>query len=493
MVAPRSLLSTLPLLSCRPFSSASASSPPLRDPSLLLRRASYIHPSFCSPTAASASHLSPSTDAHVISAVAAARQALPYLSKPPDLSALHAALLTHRCDLASVISHESCKPWQQALAEVDYATSYIPWCSQPSLSRHATYVDVDTPARLAYTTRVPAGVVYAVTPWNFPLALLLRKVVPALRARCAIVAKPSERTPLTALALAELVRRTTDLPDGALAVLPHMDGERCTNAVLGAGVDMVSFTGSTWAGRAVAAAAANASCFNVALELGGNAPFIVTSCADVAAAAHAAVVNKVRSAGQACVAANRFLVHSSVHDDFVSALRARVSALPVTLPSSTCTYTDTNEACLGPLIDDAAIRRVQALLDEAATKGATVYRHANHEAAAVVVGVTDEMAVARDEVFGPVWPVLRFDHLEEAVQRANDTPARLAAYVFATKEKAVRAASAGLRFGMVGVNSGAVSAAATPFGGMGAAGCALEGGMQAVAAYTVPKYVTQGV
>lgn len=304
-----------------------------------------------------------------------------------------------------------------------------------------------------------------------------------------MVVKPSELTPLTALAFAELARRA-GVPPGVFNTIVSSDGAGTLRAGLHAQrVDMVSFTGSTRVGRLVGSAAMAAGCSNLSLELGGNAPFIVCDDADLELAVESAVQNKVRCSGQACVSANRFLVQDGVYESFANALSKRVSTLKTGDGMEKRTE-------LGPMITAQAAGRVNKLIETDVAKGAKLrvghgVPKGTMMGATVVCDVTDGMSLAREEVFGPVWSVQRFTSVDECIDRANLFGSGLAAYMFSRDAGRIQRICNGLRYGMVAVNGGNVSDAATPFGGMNDSGCGREGGMQAVSAYTQLKYIRQ--
>ena len=339
--------------------------------------------------------------------------------------------------------------------------------------------------------REPVGVVAAITPWNFPLAMITRKCAPALAAGCTVVIKPAEATPLTALAVAYLALEA-GLPAGTINVVtaskPAAVGEVLTTDPR---VRKVSFTGSTPVGKHLLAQCAS-TVKKTAMELGGNAPFIVFDDADVDAAVDGAIASKFRNAGQTCVCTNRFLVQDGIYDAFISKLTERVNALKVGDGLA-------DGSIIGPLINQAAIDKVQRHVDDAQGKGARLMCGGKLHAAGerfytptVLADVTTEMAVADEETFGPVAPVFRFKKDEEAIQMANDTPFGLAAYFYATDYRRIWRTMEQLEYGMVGVNEGLISTELAPFGGVKESGLGREGSHHGLDEFTELKYVCVG-
>ncbi|CAO1668765.1 Succinate-semialdehyde dehydrogenase/glutarate-semialdehyde dehydrogenase [Halomonas sp. NYA30] len=339
--------------------------------------------------------------------------------------------------------------------------------------------------------REPVGVVAAITPWNFPLAMITRKCAPALAAGCTVVIKPAEATPLTALAVAYLALEA-GLPAGTINVVtaskPAAVGEVLTTDPR---VRKVSFTGSTPVGKHLLAQCAS-TVKKTAMELGGNAPFIVFDDADVDAAVDGAIASKFRNAGQTCVCTNRFLVQDGIYDAFISKLTERVNALKVGDGLA-------DGSIIGPLINQAAIDKVQRHVDDAQGKGARLMCGGKLHAAGerfytptVLADVTIKMAVADEETFGPVAPVFRFKKDEEAIQMANDTPFGLAAYFYATDYRRIWRTMEQLEYGMVGVNEGLISTELAPFGGVKESGLGREGSHHGLDEFTELKYVCVG-
>ncbi|HEY5289241.1 MAG TPA: NAD-dependent succinate-semialdehyde dehydrogenase, partial [Caulobacteraceae bacterium] len=338
----------------------------------------------------------------------------------------------------------------------------------------------------------PVGVTAAITPWNFPNAMITRKCGPALAAGCAIVIKPSEETPLSALALAELAARA-GIPRGVFNVVPSTHAEAVGQELTGhALVRKVSFTGSTAVGRKLMAQCA-ASVKKISLELGGNAPFIVFDDADLDRAVEGALLSKYRNMGQTCVCANRFLVQAGVFDAFAAKLAAKAAAMKVG---------DGQEdgVVQGPLINEGAVVKVERLLADAVAKGARLltggHRHALGRTwfePTVVTEVTPAMDMFNEEIFGPVASLTRFEDEPEAVRLANDTPYGLAAYFYARDLSRVFRVAEALEYGMVGVNEGLISTEVAPFGGIKQSGLGREGSMYGLEEYLEPKYVLLGL
>ncbi|MDW8324714.1 MAG: NAD-dependent succinate-semialdehyde dehydrogenase, partial [Burkholderiales bacterium] len=386
----------------------------------------------------------------------------------------HELMRTHEEALARLLTAEQGKPLAEARSEIAYAASFFEWFAEEARRAYGEVIPSPWPERRVLTLRQPAGVAALITPWNFPSAMLARKAAAALAAGCTVVAKPASATPFSALALAALGEQA-GLPAGVFNVVT---GEAATiGAVLTADprVRVLSFTGSRDTGRKLMAACAG-TVKRVTLELGGNAPFIVFDDADLDLAVEGAVASKFRNCGQTCVCANRILVQSDIYDAFAQRFAARVAALKVGPGWE-------EGVQLGPLIDEAAVAKVEAHVQDAVQQGAHVLtggrRHAlggRFYEPTVLTRVELDMRVCREETFGPVAPLMRFDTEAQAVQLANATEYGLAAY-FYTRDlgRAWRVAEA-LEYGMVGVNAGVISTAVAPFGGIKQSGLGREGG-----------------
>ncbi|HEX5310492.1 NAD-dependent succinate-semialdehyde dehydrogenase [Aquabacterium sp.] len=398
---------------------------------------------------------------------------------------------THREDLARLMTLEQGKPLAEARGEVNYGASFIEWFAEEGKRVAGEVIPAPSPDKRLVVIRQGIGVVAAITPWNFPIAMITRKVAPALAAGCTIVVKPAEATPLCALALAELAHRA-GIPAGVLNVVttarPALVGQVLTASPT---VRKLSFTGSTAVGKQLMAQCA-ATVKRLSLELGGNAPFIVFDDADLDAAVRGALASKYRNAGQTCVCANRLLVHDKVYDAFTAKLVAAVAALKVGHGLAPDTQ-------LGPLINAAAVDKVDALVQDAIRLGAQVAlggtRHAlggHFYAPTVLTHVTPQMRLAQEEIFGPVAPIFRFHTDDEAVQLANDTRSGLAAYFYARDIGRVWRVAEQLEYGMVGINEGLISNEMAPFGGVKESGIGREGSRHGIEEYLQLKYLCLG-
>jgi len=390
-------------------------------------------------------------------------------------------------DLAQLMTAECGKPIVEARGEVAYGASVVEWFAEEGKRAYGESIPSPAADRRLLTIRQPIGVCAAITPWNFPLAMITRKVAPALAAGCTVVVKPAEQTPLTALALARLAH-DAELPAGVFNVLtgdPQTIGATLTASPL---VRKLSFTGSTEVGRLLMAQSAP-TIKKLSLELGGNAPFIVFDDADVDAAVEGALVAKYRNTGQTCVCANRLLVQDGVYDAFVARLARRVQSLRVG-PGNDEGVTQ------GPLIDEAALKKVEAHIEDALRKGARVVTGGSrHERGGtffeptVLADVTSEMRVAREETFGPLAPVFRFADEEEAVRMANDTEFGLAAYFYSRDVARCLRVGEALEYGMIGINTGLISNEVAPFGGVKQSGLGREGSKHGLDEYLEIKYL----
>jgi succinate-semialdehyde dehydrogenase/glutarate-semialdehyde dehydrogenase len=370
-------------------------------------------------------------------------------------------ILANQEDLAVLMTLEQGKPLVEARGEVAYGASFIEWFAEEGKRVYGEVIPAPTGDKRLLVIKQPVGVTAAITPWNFPIAMITRKVAPALAAGCTSVVKPAEATPLSALALAELAVRA-GIPSGVLNIIttarPAVVGGVLTASPI---VRKLSFTGSTPVGKRLMAACAD-TVKRVSLELGGNAPFIVFDDADLDAAVRGALASKYRNAGQTCVCANRLLVQDGVYDAFAAKLSEAVAQMKVDDGLEAGTQ-------IGPLINEAAVKKVEGLVADAVTKGAKVVlggsRHArggNFYAPTVLTDVTPEMAMAREEIFGPVAPLFRFKTDDEAVQMANDTCYGLASYFYSRDIGRIWRVAEQLEYGMVGINEGIISNELTP-------------------------------
>jgi len=397
-------------------------------------------------------------------------------------------MIEHKADLAAILTEEQGKPLSEAAGEIDYAASFIKWYAEETRRIYGSVIPSPTPDRRILTMKQPVGVCAIVTPWNFPSAMITRKVAPALAAGCTVVIKPSDFTPYSALALGVLAERA-GIPAGVINILtgrPEQIGKTLTASMT---VRKLSFTGSTRIG-ALLMEQCSPTVKRLSLELGGNAPFIVFDDADLDLAIEGIMVSKFRNGGQTCVCANRILVQAGIHDRFVEKLVARVDALKV--GPGTEAETD-----IGPMINDAALTKINAHIEDACAKGAhkaTKARNlpAQYADPVVLTGVITSMRVAEEETFGPVAPIFCFETEDEAVSIANDTPFGLAAY-FYTQDMArgFRIGDA-LEFGLIGFNTGSVSTEVAPFGGVKLSGLGREGGVEGIEEYLETKAVHIG-
>ncbi len=414
-------------------------------------------------------------------------QARPAKERAKILRAWHDAMLANLEDLAYLMTREQGKPLAEARGEIRYAASFIEWFAEEGRRVNGDLAQHPEADKRIAILKQPVGVCAAITPWNFPAAMITRKAAPALAAGCAIIIKPAEQTPLSALALAELARRA-GVPDGVLQVLTG--DARAIGGVLTASpiVRKLSFTGSTEVGRLLMAQCAP-TIKRLSLELGGNAPFIVFDDADLEAAVAGALVAKYRNSGQTCVCANRFIVQDGIYDAFARLLAEKVSALKVGNGLQ-------DDVVQGPLIDDAAIAKVETLVADARERGAKLAtgggRHAlgrTFYQPTVLTEVTPAMRVAREEIFGPVAPLFRFRTEEEAVAMANDTEFGLAAYLYTRDLSRSWRVSEALEYGMVGLNTGLISNEVGPFGGIKQSGIGREGSKYGIDEYLEMKYL----
>ncbi|WP_212631063.1 NADP-dependent succinate-semialdehyde dehydrogenase [Pseudomonas sp. KB-10] len=400
-------------------------------------------------------------------------------------------MLASQDDLAQIMTAEQGKPLAEARGEVLYAASFIEWFAEEAKRVYGDTIPGHQADKRLIVTKEPIGVAAAITPWNFPAAMITRKAGPALAAGCAMVLKPAPQTPFSALALAVLAERA-GVPAGLFSVLPadversrEVGGELCANPI----VRKLSFTGSTGVGIKLMEQCAP-TLKKLSLELGGNAPFIVFDDADLDAAVEGAMVAKYRNAGQTCVCANRIYVQDGVYDAFAEKLAAAVAGLKVGQGTEAGVTT-------GPLIDANAVAKVQAHLTDALEKGARVLQGGqalggNFFAPTVLADVTPDMRVAREETFGPLAPLFRFSDEAEVIRQANDTEFGLAGY-FYTRDlgRAFRVGEA-LEYGMVGINTGLISNEVAPFGGIKASGLGREGSKYGLDEYLEIKYLCLG-
>lgn len=408
------------------------------------------------------------------------------------LRAVHDTLLERAEDVATLVTYEGGKPLAEARAEVAYAADYVRWYSEQAVRSDGLARRAPAGTHHQLVLRRPVGPALLIAPWNFPVAMIARKVAPALAAGCTCVVKPAQLTPLTTLYVAELVRAELEargLPTGVLNVVPSSSARRVSEPLLAdPRLRKLSFTGSTEVGATLLAAAAPAV-LRTSMELGGNAPFLVFADADLDAAVEGAVQAKMRNAGQTCVAANRFLVHTSVAEEFARRLTLAFEDLRLGHGADP-------GVTVGPLIQGSAVERVAEVVAAAVDGGARVRtggdapRRAGHfYRPTVLTGVAPDARVVTEETFGPVAPVVTFDDEAQALRLANGSPFGLVAYAY-TRDvgRAMRLAEE-LEAGMVGINRGMVSDASAPFGGVKASGLGREGGELGLEEYQEPVYV----
>jgi succinate-semialdehyde dehydrogenase/glutarate-semialdehyde dehydrogenase len=394
-------------------------------------------------------------------------------------------------DLAQLMTAEQGKPLAESRGEVVYGASFIEWFAEEGKRVYGDTIPSHKPDARIIVTKQPIGVVGAITPWNFPNAMITRKVAPALAAGCTVVVKPGEDTPLSALALAELAERA-GVPAGVFNVVTaahgaEVGGELTSNPI----VRKISFTGSTPVGKLLMKQCAD-TVKKVALELGGNAPFIVFDDADLDAAVAGAMASKYRNAGQTCVCANRLLVQDGVYDAFAEKLAAAVNALKMGNGVET-------GVTQGPLINEAAAAKVDTLVKDAVAKGATVVTGGKRAEGAgtfyeptILTNVSKDMDCFSQEIFGPVAPLYRFSTEDEAIAMANDTQYGLAAYFYARDIGRVWRVSEGLEYGIVGINEGIISTEVAPFGGVKESGMGREGSKYGIEDFLEIKYLCMG-
>jgi len=481
--------------------------PNLKDPSLL-RQQAFVAGAWCDAddgqtiavinpangeTVASVPHMGAAETKRAIDAANAAWPAwrkLPAKERAAILRKWNDLMLENADDLALLMTLEQGKPLAEAKGEVAYAASYFEWFGEEAKRVAGETLASPWPDKRIVVTKEPIGVCAAITPWNFPAAMITRKVAPALAAGCPIVLKPAELTPLSALALAVLAERA-GVPKGVFSVVigdsKAIGGEMTGNPL----VRKLSFTGSTAVGRLLMEQCAP-TVKKISLELGGNAPFIVFDDADLDAAVEGAIASKFRNAGQTCVCANRLYVQDGVYDEFARKLAVAVGKLKVG---------DGREEGVtqGPLIEEKAVRKIEQHIEDAQAKGAKLLlggkRHALGHSffePTVLTDVTSDMLVAREETFGPLAPLFRFKTEDEVIAMANDTEFGLASYFYARDIGRVWRVAEAIESGMVGVNTGIISTEVAPFGGVKQSGLGREGSTYGMDDYLVVKYICMG-
>jgi len=394
----------------------------------------------------------------------------------------------HAEDVATLMTLEMGKVLPESMAEVKYGGEFFRWFSEEAARVHGRFMPSPAGNGRILVTKQPVGPCYAITPWNFPLAMGTRKIGPAMAAGCTMIVKPAQETPLTMLWLAKLMDEA-GLPKGVLSVLPTTNAGEVTQALIDDGrLRKLTFTGSTAVGRSLVKQSAD-KLLRTSMELGGNAPFVVFDDADVDAAVDGAMLAKLRNGGEACTAANRFHVANAVRAEFTEKLVKRMSE--VTLGNGL-----DSSATLGPLINAKQLNTVKELVDDAVSRGATVViggeapdRPGHFYPATVLTDVPPDARILHEEVFGPVAPITGFDAEEEGIAAANDTEYGLTAYIYTRSlDRALRVSEA-IESGMVGVNRGVISDPAAPFGGVKESGFGREGGFEGIEEYLEIKYV----
>lgn len=399
-------------------------------------------------------------------------------------------IMANQEDLAVIMTAEQGKPLGESRGEIAYAASFIEWFAEEAKRVYGDTIPGHTSDKRIVVIKEPIGVCAAITPWNFPSAMITRKAGPALAAGCTMVVKPASATPFSALALAELGGRA-GIPAGVFSVVTGaasaIGNEMCSNPV----VRKVTFTGSTEIGKELMANCAT-TVKKVSLELGGNAPFIVFDDADLDAAVEGAIASKYRNTGQTCVCTNRLLVQAGVYELFSEKLSAAVSRMKVGNGL-------TGEVQQGPLIDMAAVEKVEEHIADAVAKGATIVLGGKrHELGGsffqptILADVTSQMLVAREETFGPLAPIFKFTTDDEAIRMANDTEFGLASYFYSRDIKRVWKVAEALEYGMVGINTGLISTEVAPFGGMKESGIGREGSKYGIEEFLEVKYLCLG-
>ncbi|MCU4383962.1 NAD-dependent succinate-semialdehyde dehydrogenase [Acinetobacter radioresistens] len=442
-------------------------------------------------------HVPSVSEQQVVKAVEAADQALQSWKQTTAkersilLKKWYQLMIEHQEDLAIILSTEQGKPMTESRGEILYGASFIEWFAEEAKRTYGDVIPHDKQGRRLLVIRQPVGVVAAITPWNFPNAMITRKVGPALAAGCTVVIKPASETPLSALALVALAEEA-GIPKGVINVVTGSAREIGGILTQHPLVRKVSFTGSTAIGKLLMQQCSS-TMKKISMELGGNAPFIVFEDADLDKAVEGAIASKFRNSGQTCVCTNRILVQNNIYDTFVEKLAAAVAKLKVAPAFEP-------GAEQGPLINEKAVEKVQQHIDDATSKGAKViYGGQRHQLGqtffepTVLTDVTPDMQVAQDETFGPLAPVFRFTEEAEAIRMANDTEFGLASYIYTQNLSRAWRVSEALEYGMVGINEGLISTEVAPFGGIKESGCGREGSKYGIEDYQELKYLCMGI
>lgn len=399
-------------------------------------------------------------------------------------------VLDYKDQLASIMTIEQGKPLNEAKGEISYAASFIDWFAEEGRRMYGDTIPAPTNDKRLKTIREPVGVCVAITPWNFPAAMITRKAAPALVAGCTMIVKPSEETPFSALALAYLAEKA-GIPSGVLNVVTGHAQEIAPVLTASSIVKKVSFTGSTPIGALLMQQSAS-TLKKMSLELGGNAPLIVFDDADLDLAVQGTIDSKFRNAGQTCVCSNRIFVHESIHDAFVEKLKIKVSQLK--LGNGLQEGVD-----LGPLINQKAVKKIVSHIDDAIDLGAELILGGQKSAIGthffeptIVINANDEMLCFKEETFAPLAPIFKFKTDQDVIQRANNTEYGLASYIFTESLKRSIRVSEALEYGMVGINTGLISTTEAPFGGIKSSGFGREGSKYGLDEYTELKYICTG-
>lgn len=429
-------------------------------------------------------------------AIAAAREALPAWrgktakERADALRSWFELIMKHQEDLAMIMTAEQGKPLAEARSEISYAASFIEWFAEEAKRLYGDIIPSYAQDKRIVVIKEPIGVCAAITPWNFPAAMITRKAGPALAAGCTMVLKPATATPFSALALAELGSRA-GIPRGVFSVITGSSGAIGTEMTSNPTVRKLTFTGSTEVGKQLAEQCAG-TMKKVSMELGGNAPFVVFNDADLDAAVEGAITSKYRNTGQTCVCTNRLLVQSGVYDEFAEKLAVAVARLRV----GNGLRDDVQQ---GPLIDDASVQKVEEHIQDAVLKGARVILGGRrHELGGtffqptIICDVTPQMLVAREETFGPVAPIFKFETEDQAIAMANDTEFGLASYFYTRDIGRVWRVAEALEYGIVGINTGLISSEVAPFGGVKESGLGREGSKYGIEDFVEIKYLCMG-
>lgn len=408
-----------------------------------------------------------------------------YLLKLRDL------MLENETELGTIMSLEMGKTCKEACGEVKYAASFLTWYAEEGRRMYGETIPASVPNKRLFVVKQPVGVIAAITPWNFPLAMMTRKLGPALAAGCTGVVKPASQSPLSALAFAKLVE-LADIPEGVVNIVAGATGEISDEIFENPAVKKISFTGSTEVGKKLVEKSAP-QLKKLALELGGHAPFIVFEDADLEKAAEGALASKFRNAGQTCVCANRVYVHEKVKDEFAKILVEKVKQLKIGNSLDETVQ-------IGPLVNEEGVQKVAEHVQDAVDKGAVVLQGGKRYGdkgcfyePTVLENVTKDMKIMAEETFGPVAPIVTFTDDEEVIREANDTIYGLAAYLYTSDISRAVKVSEALNFGVIGLNDGVPGTAQAPFGGMNQSGYGREGGHQGIRDYLEEKYISLGI